>query len=276
MKHRIDPTIDCVFKSLLGTERNRNLLVYFLNSVLQRPPKNRIVNVVLKNPNSEKRFKAEKATVVDVLARDGRGSLYQVEVQLLPHGGLAERMLYTWSNIYTASIKQGQDFEDLAPVVSIWLLKDSLFIGRPSFHHHFQVQDRKSGLILSDHFSIHVLEMEKWHEPASPMDLDLWLKFFVEGVKLDCDHPPAVLDTKEFRQAMQVLREFSEQEKKYDLYRRRMLALSEHRTLVNSAKRSQAERDAALVKADIAEAKADAAQEEVRKLKKLLRQAGVK
>ena len=78
------------------------------------------------------------------------------------------------------------------------------------------------------------------------------------------------------RMGREVLREFSEQEKKYDLYRRRMLALSEHRTLVNSAKRSQAERDAALVKADIAEAKADAAQEEVRKLKKLLRQAGVK
>jgi chromosome segregation ATPase len=31
MKHRIDPKIDCVFKALLGSEENRNLLLHFLN-----------------------------------------------------------------------------------------------------------------------------------------------------------------------------------------------------------------------------------------------------
>jgi len=34
MKHRIDPKIDCVFKALLGSEENRNLLVHFLNAIL--------------------------------------------------------------------------------------------------------------------------------------------------------------------------------------------------------------------------------------------------
>ena len=34
MKHRIDPKIDCVFKALLGSVENRNLLVHFLNAVL--------------------------------------------------------------------------------------------------------------------------------------------------------------------------------------------------------------------------------------------------
>lgn len=34
MKHRIDPKIDCVFKALLGSEENRNLLLHFLNAVL--------------------------------------------------------------------------------------------------------------------------------------------------------------------------------------------------------------------------------------------------
>ena len=30
MKHRIDPKIDCIFKAMLGSEENLNLLVYFL------------------------------------------------------------------------------------------------------------------------------------------------------------------------------------------------------------------------------------------------------
>ena len=34
MKHPIDPKIDCVFKVLLGTDRNRRLLIHFLNAIL--------------------------------------------------------------------------------------------------------------------------------------------------------------------------------------------------------------------------------------------------
>jgi hypothetical protein len=33
MKHHIDSKIDCVFKALLGSEENRNLLIHFLNAV---------------------------------------------------------------------------------------------------------------------------------------------------------------------------------------------------------------------------------------------------
>ncbi len=34
MRHAIDPKIDCVFKALLGSEENRNLLIHFLNAFL--------------------------------------------------------------------------------------------------------------------------------------------------------------------------------------------------------------------------------------------------
>jgi len=34
MKHLIDPKIDCVFEALLGAERNRRLLIHFLNAIL--------------------------------------------------------------------------------------------------------------------------------------------------------------------------------------------------------------------------------------------------
>jgi hypothetical protein len=34
MKHSIDPKIDCVFKALLGAERNRRLLIHLLNAIL--------------------------------------------------------------------------------------------------------------------------------------------------------------------------------------------------------------------------------------------------
>ena len=34
MRHAIDPKVDCVFKAVLGSEQNSNLLIHFLNSFL--------------------------------------------------------------------------------------------------------------------------------------------------------------------------------------------------------------------------------------------------
>lgn len=35
-KKKIDPMVDCVFKAILGKEENANLLVNFLNAVLEK------------------------------------------------------------------------------------------------------------------------------------------------------------------------------------------------------------------------------------------------
>ena len=48
--------------------------------------------------------------------------------------------------------------------------------------------------------------------------------FFKEGKHLDPAHPPDLLQTKEMKQAMNVLTEFSEKEKDYLLYEQRLEA----------------------------------------------------
>ena len=50
MKHNIDPKVDCVFKSILGNESNRNLLVHFLNAVLGSELVLPITGVEILNP----------------------------------------------------------------------------------------------------------------------------------------------------------------------------------------------------------------------------------
>jgi len=46
MKHKINPTVDCVFKAILGSEENKNLLIHFLNAVLE--PASPITEIVIK------------------------------------------------------------------------------------------------------------------------------------------------------------------------------------------------------------------------------------
>ncbi|MCX7075827.1 MAG: Rpn family recombination-promoting nuclease/putative transposase, partial [Methylococcales bacterium] len=97
MKHNIDPKVDCVFKSILGNESNRNLLVHFLNATLGSELISPITSVEILNPYNEKEHLDDKLSIVDVKAKDERGRVYQIEIQLDYFSYLPARMLYTWS-----------------------------------------------------------------------------------------------------------------------------------------------------------------------------------
>ena len=95
MKHRIDPKIDCVFKALLRSEENGNLLIHFLNAILTSDLSAPITEAEILNPYNDKEFLDDKLSVVDVKTKDSEGRLYQIEIQLLTYRHLPERMVYT-------------------------------------------------------------------------------------------------------------------------------------------------------------------------------------
>ena len=60
MKHPIDPKIDCVFKALLGAERNRRLLIHVLNAILAGELAAPLTGVEILNPYNEREFLDDK------------------------------------------------------------------------------------------------------------------------------------------------------------------------------------------------------------------------
>ncbi len=101
-------------------------------------------------------------TIVDVKAKDEKGTAYQIEIQLAVFSYFPERMLYTWSDIYQSQLQSGEPFSELRPVISIWMLTENLIPESPACHHHFQLVDQEKQKRLSEHCSVHVLELEKW------------------------------------------------------------------------------------------------------------------
>ena len=93
MKHQIDPKIDCVFKSILGSEDNQNLLVHFLNAVLACELQQPITSVTILNPYNDKEFLNDKLSIVDVKARDNQNNLYQIEIKLAYYPSLPARII---------------------------------------------------------------------------------------------------------------------------------------------------------------------------------------
>ncbi len=161
-------------------------------------------------------------------ARDEKGTTYQIEIQLAVFSYLPERMLYTWSDIYQSQLQSGEPFSELSPVISIWMLTENLIPDSPAFHHHFQLVDRENQKRLSDHCSIHILELDKWRYSETLNTEDQWLYFFKEAEHWE--ELPEIINTPNMRQAMAVLERFSEKEANYHLYQARQNALREEKT----------------------------------------------
>ena len=137
-------------------------------------------------------------------------------------------MLYTWSDIYQSQLTSGEQFSELRPVISIWLLTENLFPQSPAFHHHFQMLDEANQQRLSEHCSIHTLELEKWQFSETLNPEGEWLYFFKEAE--NWRELPEIINTPKMRQTMAVLERFSEKEANYHLYQARQNALREEKT----------------------------------------------
>jgi predicted transposase/invertase (TIGR01784 family) len=228
----INPQIDCVFKAILGADENKPALLSFLNGIIK--PQFPITDVIIINPYNEKEFIGDKLSIVDIKAKDETGRLFQIEIQMATHAHLTTRMLYTWSDIYASQLQSGGQFDELNPVISIWLLTENVFGSKGAYHHAFQIADIKEKKILNDHCAIHVIELEKWQKSADqhtkePLPTeDQWIYFFKEAK--NWTELPDELTTPELKLAMTTLQRFSEKEKAYHLYQARQNFIREERT----------------------------------------------
>jgi len=219
MERKIDPTVDCVFKAILGSEYHPDLLIHFLNSMLDLKGPSSVVQVEMINPFNEKNRHEAKLTAVDIKARDGRGREFQIEIQTSNHPGLAERILFTWACMYSASIEKGQFFTKTRPVISIWLLTENLFPENDLVHIQFEIYSPGAKFYLTRHCEIHVFQLKNWPLDAKILDnKSRWIAFFRNGKNLDPANPPQWMETAEMRKAMSIMKGFSEKDQNYYLY----------------------------------------------------------
>jgi predicted transposase/invertase (TIGR01784 family) len=271
MKHHIDPKVDCVFKALLGSDENKNLLIHFLNAILGNDLTTPITWVEILNPYNDKEFLSDKLSIVDVKARDEQQHLYQVEIQLLNRSYLPERIVYNWADIYSQQLHSGDDYTVLKPTYSIWLLAENLLKNDSDYVHCYKLRDEKSRVLTDG--GIWLLELAKFSTHAIHSEEQRWLQFFKEGEQLDDSILPDWMSTNEMRQAMTILSVFSEKERAYFQYQARQEYLREQRMLqrdLEKLDKLQKSEQAALQREQLALQREQQALLEIERLKALL------
>lgn len=123
----VNPRNDVAFKKIFGNEEHTEILISFLNAVLDLTGEKEIESIELLNPYQAPRLEALKYTLLDVRAKDRRGVTFIIEMQVSHSEGLRKRFAYYTAKAYASQIERGDEYPKLNQVIFIGILNFNEF-----------------------------------------------------------------------------------------------------------------------------------------------------
>ena len=174
----LPPKMDFVFKRIFGNEKHPNVLISFLNAVLN--PIDPIQSVELKDTTIEKNHLEDKYSRLDVKAITNKGEHINIEIQLKDEYNMIKRSLYYWSKLYEGQLESGENYQKLSRTICINLL-DFHLLNHSKFHSVYRLKDCRTNEELTDVMELHFIELKKMQDVQRVEDvkskLEAWLYF---------------------------------------------------------------------------------------------------
>src|SRR5438132_6616640 len=185
----IDPKVDYAFKHLFGREATRPILIDLLDNILDPGPGREIRDLELLNPFNPKEALDDKLSILDIKSRDQSGRQFNVEMQMLAFRYYEKRILYYCARLHQQQLREGQDYLELKPTISISFLDHVLFPQAPDFHLRFRLLEASHHFPFTEDMEFHILELPKFTKPATELatGLDIWLYFLRYAEKMDTE-----------------------------------------------------------------------------------------
>jgi len=200
----LDPKNDFVFKRLFTAAPA--LLADLINAVRASEPP--ITVVAILNPRLDPAELTGKYIVLDLLARDAAGQLYNVEMQVRSQPDWQARSVYYLAKTLADQLQNGAAYHTLQPVIGIHLLDFDLFPDTDQAAWQFELRDRVQPTVrLGPELQLHIIELAKAdRKHRLGGDLAAWITYFKHGqedtVMTQIAYPPV-------QQALQLLQTLS-------------------------------------------------------------------
>ncbi len=182
----LNPKNDLAFKRIFGTEKNKDILIHFLNDIFGRTT-NPIEHVTFLKTAQEPEIAAQRVSIVDIMCEDLEGNKFIVEMQVAPEKGFEHRAQYYAAKTYIEQREKGVDYQDLKEVTFLAITEFSLFPNKVSYlsHHHMLDVDTYER-DLKD-FSFSFLELSKFNKPKDDLltMTEKWAYFFKNAAQTE-------------------------------------------------------------------------------------------
>lgn len=238
----IDPKVDFAFKLMLGNPDHPAVTIHFLNAILK--PSVPVAEVTILNPIQGKDRSEEKLVILDILAQDAHGRLFNVEMQTTRHVDLQRRLLYYGALGYARQIGEGQTYRDLRPVHSICVMDDVLFpaASYPRYHHSFRLRCDQLDLVFTDDLEFHTLELPKFVPSEDNIRKlsaeEKWLYLLINADTMDSDELRDLLVDPPYREAIGILEMISKSPEDLQFYEARLKFLRDKQSQIEAAEQA--------------------------------------
>lgn len=186
----MDLKIDYAFKQLFGNEKNKDILIVFLNAVLQRTNRKPIKDIVFLNIEAGGEYVDDKQSRLDVLVITENNEKINVEIQFTNKYDMIKRSIYYWAGTYRHTLQKSMTYSELQGVISINILNFNLFNQTEAFHTTYHLYEDTDKFELTDIMEFHFIEMSKLLKAWKDGKLDPWNDVLARWLLLLCmvDH----------------------------------------------------------------------------------------
>ena len=187
IRDKIVPTNDYVFKKLFGEEKDKIILISFLNALFKEydflPY---IEDLTIKNSETTKSYDVEKQSRLDIKAKIDNETYIDIEMQNRSYFDLIDRGIYYCSKILAEETIKGRNYK-YPKVVSIWVINDELDSDNPHFKRKNPIEvDKhitipgaidKDYILTSDKVTIVYIYLKKFKDGLYHEEIENWIKF---------------------------------------------------------------------------------------------------
>lgn len=200
-----DPKSDIAFKKVFGNENKKEILISFLNAILELKDKKMIEGVEILTPYQAPKIEGLKETTLDVKVKDKRGVTFIVEMQVEKQDYFSKRALYYTSKAYVEQIEKAQDYPKLNQVIFIGILNFKMFEGSQYLSRHLILNTKTHKQEIKD-FEFNFIELKKFKKGVDEIGniVDKWIYFLKNAGELKVV-PKELTKTVEIAEAFDVL-----------------------------------------------------------------------
>jgi predicted transposase/invertase (TIGR01784 family) len=224
---------DFGFKKLFGTEMNKELLIDFLNQLLDEKA-GKIKELSFLSTEQLGRNQSDRKAIFDIYCENVDGEKFIVELQKAKQNYFKDRSIYYSTFPIQAQAEKGDWNFELNSIYTIGILDfvfDESKDDKEVFHHDVRMVDTKTGKVFYDKLTYIYLEMPKFNKTEDQLEtqFDKWLYILKNLHKLT--ERPAKLQEKVFSQLFEQASISQYDEIEYNAYEE---SLKAYRDLKNS------------------------------------------
>lgn len=179
----VDIKNDIAFRKIFGNEQKTQILISFLNAILRLEGEERIKEVTIINPYLLPRVAGEKASIIDVRAKDVLDRQFVIEMQVADVDGFDKRVQYYTSRDYSMQIDRGEQYHLLKPTYFIGILDFDFFESTSYLSNHIILNEETHEHALTD-IKFTFIELQKFDKAEEELETltEKWV-FFIKHAK---------------------------------------------------------------------------------------------